>query len=152
MQIKAFFFFCRYTFWAIIARCRRPGIMGKRRVIPDSPFPLAVHAVDSVPLGVQLCQGIRYLCHFLSGSFQNHIRLALVNHFNLLTQPLQTLLYTLKTDTQRSQYKTNWITENTHCSGQFCLYIRLQHSKEYICQNISFMSFNCMASIWMTWF
>ncbi len=84
----------------------RQGIMGKRRVIGGSPFPLAVHAVDSVPLGVQLCQGIRYLSHLLSGIFQNHIRLALINHFNLLTQPLQTLRYILQTEVKTEQLKT----------------------------------------------
>lgn len=96
----------------------RQGIMGKHRVIGGSPFPLAVHAADSVPLGVQLCQGIRYLRHLLSGSFQNHIRLALINYFNLLTQPPQTLLYILQTE------------ENTHCFSQFSLYRGLLENRD----------------------
>lgn len=59
------------------------------RKLVHAPFPLVVHAVEAVPLGIELCQGVCHLRHLSRRSVPDGVRLALVDPCDLLAQTLQ---------------------------------------------------------------
>ena len=63
--------------------------------VSHPPFAVVVHAVEAVPLCVELGEGVSHLCNLSLRRLQDGIRLALMDHRYLLPDTLQTLLYTL---------------------------------------------------------
>lgn len=55
------------------------------------PFAVVVHAVEAVPLRVELCEGVSDLCNLSRRRIPNCIRLALMDPCDLLTKALQIL-------------------------------------------------------------
>lgn len=60
------------------------------------PFAMIVHAVESIPLCVKLCQSVPDLCGFSMRSFLDDVGVPLVDPRDLIAQILQTLLDNLK--------------------------------------------------------
>lgn len=64
---------------------------------PRLPFALVVHAVEAVPLGVELREGVLDLRHLGGGRIPHGVGLALVDGGDLLADMLQILLDALET-------------------------------------------------------
>lgn len=62
------------------------------------PFAVVVHAIEAVPLRVQLCEGVPDLRYLSGGRIPNGIRLALMDRCDLLTNALQILFDILEKD------------------------------------------------------
>ncbi len=56
-----------------------------------APLSVVVHAVEAVPLGVELCEGVSDLGNLSGRSIPNGIRLALMDPCDVLTNTLQIL-------------------------------------------------------------
>lgn len=56
-----------------------------------APLAVVVHAVEAVPLGVELCEGVADLGNLCRRSIPDDIRLALVDPCDLLAKTLQIL-------------------------------------------------------------
>lgn len=63
------------------------------------PFALVVHAVEAVPLGVELREGVLDLRHLSGGGIPDGVGLALVDSGDLLADVFQILLDALETET-----------------------------------------------------
>ena len=63
-----------------------------------APLAVVVHAVEAVPLGVELCEGVCDLGDFSRRSVLNGIGLALVDSCDLLAERLQILFDILEKD------------------------------------------------------
>lgn len=57
----------------------------------DIPFAVVVHTVETVPLCIELCEGISNLCNLWGRRILNSIRLTLVDSCDLLTKTFQIL-------------------------------------------------------------
>lgn len=55
----------------------------------DAPLAVAIHAVEAVPLSIQLRESVSDLSHFSGRSIPNGVRLALVDPCDLLPQTFQ---------------------------------------------------------------
>lgn len=58
----------------------------------DAPLAVVVHAVEAVPLGVELCEGVPDLGDLGGRSIPNGVGLPLVDRCDLLTNTLEILL------------------------------------------------------------
>lgn len=67
---------CNLLYWL----CVRPV---------HAPLAVVVHAVEAVPLGVELREGVSDLVHLGGRSVPNGVRLALMDPRNLLAQMLE---------------------------------------------------------------
>lgn len=70
-----------------------------------APLAVVVHAVEAVPLGVELCEGIPDLCNLSGRSIPNGIRLALMDPCDVLTKTLQILFDVLQKDKTQDEGK-----------------------------------------------
>lgn len=66
---------------------------------PRLPFALVVHAVEAIPLGVELREGVLDLRHLSGGGIPHGVGLALVDGGDLLADLFQILLDALETET-----------------------------------------------------
>lgn len=74
---------------------------------PLLPFALVVHAVETVPLGVELREGVLDLHHRSGGGIPHGVGLALVDGGDLLADLFQILLDALQTETHTGMTPRN---------------------------------------------
>ena len=70
-----------------------------------APLAMVVHAVEAVPLSVELCEGVSDLGDLSGRSILDDIRLPLMDPCDLLTNTLQTLLDILLKDKIQYEHK-----------------------------------------------
>lgn len=92
------------------------------------PFAVIVHAIEAVPLRVQLCEGVPDLCYLSGRRIPNGIGLTLVDRCDLLTNALQILFDILEKDTCKMRQRDainrrklhRYLGAADYLTGRFC--------------------------------